>query len=63
MMQLQEERSNLVQQTNQESAAKSVFEQQMSSTESVSQSAAHVEMNTQTISSGEGIQGGNGYAM
>ena len=63
MMYLQEERSNLIQHTNQESTAKTVFEQQMSSTDNISSDAAYVEMNTQAISSGECIQGGNGYSM
>lgn len=59
MMQLQEERSNLVQQTDQESAAKSVFENQMSSGSSVSQEAACAESSNISSSESTGIQGGH----
>lgn len=59
MMQLQEERSNLVQQANQESAAKSVFENQISSGSSVSQEAACAVSNNISNSESTGIQGGH----
>lgn len=63
MMQLQEERSNLLQQTNQESTAKSEFEHQMSSSDNISLDPAYVEANSQAISCRERIQGGNGHSM
>lgn len=59
MMQLQEERSNLLQQTNQESAAKSVFENQMSSGSNVSQEAACAVCNNMSNFESTGIQGGH----
>lgn len=61
MMQLQEERNNLAQQTNQESAAKTVFEQQMSSGSNVSQEAACAESNNISNSESAGMQ--SGYSM
>lgn len=61
MMQLQEERSNLVQKTTQESSAKTVFEQQMSSGSNVSREAACAESNNISNSESAVIQ--SGYSM